>query len=267
MNLESICESVVAISHLAANYIREHSNVLLLSDIEEKGSHDLVSFVDKNTEIMIKDALYPLLSDAGFLAEESGITAGNEFTWVIDPLDGTTNFVHGVPVYSISIALLQANKPILGVVHEVSRMECFYSSLGTGVFLNGKQVKVSKASKLDKSLIATGFPYNDFSRMEAYLKVFDLLMRETRGIRRLGSAAVDLAYVACGRFEAFYEYGLHPWDVAAGAFLVNQAGGKVTDFSGEDNYLFGTDILASNRLIHNNLKDIIDLFFLKKQSS
>lgn len=263
MKLASICESVVAISHLGASYIREQSKVIQASDIEEKGQHDLVSFVDKNTEALIKDGLFPLLPDAGFLAEESGTTAGNEFTWVIDPLDGTTNFVHGVPVYSISIALMQAGKPILGVVHEISRQECFYSHIGSGVYLNGKLVKVSAASKLDKSLIATGFPYSDFSRMEAYLKVFDLLMRDTRGIRRLGSAAVDLAYVACGRFEAFYEYGLHPWDVAAGAFLVEQAGGTNTDFAGDDQFIFGTDILASNGTIHKELLEIIKRHFSK----
>jgi myo-inositol-1(or 4)-monophosphatase len=169
--------------------------------------------------------------------------------------------VHGIPIYSISIALQKKRETIIGVVHELNQNECFYAWEGGKAYLNGNPIKVSSTEKLDNSLIATGFPYNDFSRMKEYLGLFNELMQNTRGIRRLGSAAADLAYVACGRFEVFYEYGLHPWDVAAGAFIVKQAGGKLNGFDGSNEVVFGKDIMASNGLVHLEMLQLIKKHF------
>ena len=156
------------------------------------------------------------------------------------------------------------NKIILGIVYEVVSNECFYSWQGTPAYLNGKVLKVSEVDSLDKSLIATGFPTIKYNRMKEYMEVFDYCMKNTHGLRRLGSAAIDLAYVACGRFEVFYEYGLNPWDVAAGAFIVQQAGGKVSDFSGGDNYLFGEEMLAGNAKTHDSFLAVIKQHFQKQ---
>ncbi|MBG0781660.1 MAG: inositol monophosphatase [Bacteroidales bacterium] len=250
---EALTLSVVEIAKNAGAFIREQALKFNPEMTEQKGLHDLVSYVDRTAEEMILTALKSLLPAAGFIAEESGTKAAAEFNWIVDPLDGTTNFVHGVPIYSVSIALQQNDKIVSGVVYEVSRDECFYAWQGSQAFLNEKAIAVSPAKTLANSLIATGFPYIDFSRMESYLQLFDDLMRNSRGLRRLGSAAVDLAYVACGRFEAFYEYGLNPWDVAAGAFIVEQAGGQLADFSGGENWLFGGEICATNKHTNDEL--------------
>ncbi|MDN5349950.1 MAG: monophosphatase [Bacteroidales bacterium] len=250
---EALTLSVADIAKKAGAFIREQSFKFNPEMAEQKGLHDLVSYVDRTSEEMILAALNKLLPEAGFIAEESGTKAAAEYNWIVDPLDGTTNFVHGVPIYSVSIALQQNDKIVSAVVYEVSRNECFYAWQGSQAFLNEKAIAVSPTITLANSLLATGFPYKDFSRMEGYLQLFDDLMRNSRGLRRLGSAAVDLAYVACGRFEAFYEYGLNPWDVAAGAFIVEQAGGQLADFSSGENWLFGGEICASNKHTHNEL--------------
>ncbi len=158
----------------------------------------------------------------------------------------------------MSVALQDNNSTVIGIIYEINLDECFYSWMGGGAFLNGKTISVSTREKLSGCLIATGFPYTDFDRMEEYMKVFEFCMKNTRGIRRPGSAAVDLAYTACGRFDAFYEYGLHAWDVAAGAFIVQQAGGKVTDFKGGGNYLFGKEIIASNSYVNEEFLGVIE---------
>lgn len=231
------------------------------ADVEEKGLHDLVSFVDREAETRLMERLSELLPGSGFLAEESGNRHGDSFRWIIDPLDGTTNFVHGLPLYSISIALQKENETVLGVVYEVGRDECFYAWKDGPAMLNSQIIAVSRTQVLQKSLVATGFPYSDFSRMTPYMGVFDELMRTTHGIRRLGSAAVDLAYVACGRFEVFYEYGLNPWDVAAGAFIVERAGGQLSDFNGGQEVIFGREIIASNTLVHQQFMAVMARYF------
>jgi myo-inositol-1(or 4)-monophosphatase len=220
------------------------------SKIENKGVHDLVSYVDKTSEKMIIESLQKLIPDAGFIAEEGTLDIkGERFNWIIDPLDGTTNYIHGIPIYSVSIALVDQNELACGVVYEVGHDECFYASKGGGAFLNGKPIRVSTRSDIHESLLATGFPYSDFSRMDSYMEFFKWAMTNSRGIRRLGSAAADLAYVASGRFDAFWEYSLKPWDVAAGALLVIEAGGKVSDYKGGSDYLFGREILATNGIV------------------
>lgn len=220
------------------------------SKIEKKGLHDLVSYVDRASEQRIIIGLQKLLPESGFIAEEGTSTKrGERFNWVIDPLDGTTNFIQGIPVYAVSIGLLDYDELVLGVVYEIGRDECFYAWKDGGAYLNGKPIHVSERDDIQDALLATGFPYSDFSRMEEYVDFLKWAMTNARGVRRLGSAATDLAYVACGRFDAFWEYDLKPWDVAAGALIVKEAGGAVTDYKGGNNYLFGREIVASNGLL------------------
>jgi myo-inositol-1(or 4)-monophosphatase len=239
--------------------------------VARKQRNDFVTEVDRASEAAIIGTLKQAYPDHAFLGEESGHTQGKvqappheaENVWIIDPLDGTTNFVHGLPCYCISIGLANGSDMLVGVVLEVTRNECFSAWKGGGAWLNGKANLVSQRRRLQESLLATGFPYDDFDKEAAYMELLRALMHNSRGIRRLGSAAADLAYVACGRFEAFYEYGLNPWDVAGGALLVREAGGTVTDFGNGDDWLFGEELLASNGHIHGELIGPIGKFFGK----
>lgn len=226
--------------------------------IEYKGLHDLVSYVDRESEQALVAALEVLLPEAGFLTEEGTVVQEDKaWRWIIDPLDGTTNFIHGLPFFSISIALIHGDTLQMGVVYEVSRGECFTAVKGCGAFLNDKPIHVSKVPTMHESLLATGFPYYNFDKMPAYLEVLRQCMQGSQGMRRLGSAALDLAYVAAGRFEAYFEYNLKPWDVAAGALLVQEAGGLVTDFNGGNKYLYGLEILAGTPPVYAELLDIL----------
>lgn len=251
MKLDIIAKQVVNLSKAVGHTIKSESQKLVESDIERKGLHNLVTYVDKQSEKILVSELKKILPEAGFIAEEdSSLKTCDRYNWVIDPLDGTTNFVHNLPPYSISVALLDKEEPIVGVIYEINLDECFYAWKGGKAYMNGKEIQVSKTSILDDSLIATGFPYYDYSKLTNYMGLLSDLMKTTRGIRRLGSAAVDLAYVACGRFDVFYEYGLNSWDIAAGIIIVKQAGGQVTDFTSGPNYLFGREIIASNGNTH-----------------
>jgi len=256
MNLEKLTKQVCSLVIKTGDMIRREVKHVKADDIKTKSLHNFVTYVDKTSEELLVDRLSVLLPGSGFIAEENDTLSPGELTWVIDPLDGTTNFIHGVPVYSISIGLLQGSDVLLGVVYEINRKECFYTWGSAPSFLNHEPIKVSPAKKLTDSLLATGFPYYDYGRLDEYLALFRYLMQHSRGIRRLGSAAADLAYVACGRFDGFYEYGLSPWDVCAGTLLVKNAGGIVSDFMGCQNYIFGKEILASNSLIHNELQKL-----------
>ena len=228
---------------------------------EKKGLNDFVSYVDKGSEKMLVEKLSLLLPEAGFITEEgTSEKVGLKYCWVIDPLDGTTNFLHGFHPYAISIALKEYDEVVAGVVYEVSGNESFTAWKDGGAWLNGIQDQVSKAAKLSDSLVATGFPYNDFSRIDSYMNCLTHFCKHTHGIRRLGSAAIDLAYVACGRFEAFYEYGLHQWDIAAGMLIVREAGGRVSDFSGNEKNLTGEEFLAANSLVFSEILEIVSKF-------
>lgn len=258
MNYNYICRNVISAATEAGMFIQSEAVKFTPEKIELKGLHNFVSYVDKGAEKIIVDALRDILPEAGFITEEG--TAGHngeELKWIIDPLDGTTNFIHGIPAYSISIALMEGNQMVLGVVYELNQKECFYAWKGSEAFLDGKQIHVSKTEFIKDSLIATGFPYYDFEKMPGYMKSLDYILRNSHGARRLGSAALDLAYVACGRFEAFYEYSLQPWDVAAGTFILQQAGGKTTDFKGGNDYIFGKELVSTNGLIHNEFMNIV----------
>lgn len=257
MQLENTCLAVVELSRTVGAFIKAELGKVQAQSIEHKQRNHLVSYVDKTAEKRLIEGLEPLIENAAFLAEEATVEhTEKDWQWIIDPLDGTTNFLHHIPFFAISIALQYKKKTILGVVYEVNSEECFYSWEGaSSSFLNGQAVKVSTTDTLEQSLLATGFPYYDFEHTSAYCVMLQELMLSTRGIRRLGAAALDLAYVACGRFDGYYEYSLAPWDVAAGAFLVQQSGGQVSDFSGGDNYLFGREIVAGNPSIYPLLVD------------
>jgi len=260
MNYKNICTEVVEIAKQAGKFISEQR--ISSSDIEEKSKNSLVTFVDKQAEKIIVEALQKLLPEAGFIAEENtSDKKGEVFNWIIDPLDGTTNFIHNIPCYAVSIALMENNEIVLGVVYEINLKECFYAWKNSKAFLNGKEICVSKTTQINDALIATGFPYYNFSKLNEYLNLFKHLLTETRGIRRPGAASVDLVYVACGRFDAFYETTLHAWDVAAGAFIIKQAGGEVNDFNEKNNWLFGEEIVVGNTVIFNQLSKIIRTYY------
>jgi len=257
MNLENLTREVCSLALLTGDFLRQEIRQLHSNDIETKGVHNFVTYVDKESERRLVEKLSVLLPGSGFIAEESPDLPAAEFTWVIDPLDGTTNFIHGVPMYCISIGLMHGLETLLGVVYEVNLRECFYTWKSAPAYLNGDVIRVSTTSKVYDSLLATGFPYYDYSKLDDYIEIFKYLMKNSRGIRRLGSAAADIAYVACGRYDGFYEYGLRPWDVTAGGLLVKNAGGLVSDFRGQENYIFGKEILAANEAI---FKEFLKLF-------
>jgi myo-inositol-1(or 4)-monophosphatase len=263
MELKQLTDEVAALCGEVAEFIRTEAARFTEASVESKSLNNLVSYVDKTAETRLVEGLGALLPEAGFIAEEGSGERKEGLNWIIDPLDGTTNFVHGLPCYCISIGLADGRDMLVGVVLEVTRNECFSAWKGGGAWLNGKAIRVSQRPHLQESLLATGFPYDDFGKEAQYMELLRALMHNSRGIRRLGSAAADLAYVACGRFEAFYEYGLNPWDVAGGALLVREAGGTVTDFGNGDDWLFGEELVASNGRIHGELIGPIGKFFGK----
>ena len=258
MNLEKICEQTCKLTYEVGDFIRGESSKITADAIKIKGVHDFVTYVDKAAEEKLVKELHKILPEAGFITEEkTSSIKGKHYTWIVDPLDGTTNFIHSIPCYSISIALMRDDELIMGVVYEINLRECFYAREGSGAFLNGKEIHVSGIKKLNDSLLVTGFPYQDYSRLDAYLELFKYFMEYSHGVRRFGSAAVDLAYVACGRCEGFYEYGLNPWDVAAGAFIVRQAGGVVNDFNGGDDFIFGKEIIAGGSAVFEEFLEVV----------
>jgi myo-inositol-1(or 4)-monophosphatase len=262
MNINTILQHTIDTAKQAGNFIRAHVNKINKADIEIKGKNDLVSYVDKTSEEIIINALRNLIPNAAFIAEETSDNQNNlhEYTWIIDPLDGTTNFLHGLAPFAVSIALMHKNEIIIGVVYEIAHDECFYAAKSQGAFLNGAKIRCSTTPNISDSLFVTGFPVSNYHRNEASYRLMDYLIKNSHGIRRLGSAASDLAYVACGRLEAFYEYDLKSWDVAAGCLIVQEAGGKVSDFSGSNNYIFGKEILATNPIIFVKTLKIVNKF-------
>ena len=227
--------------------------------IEYKGAIDLVTSVDREAERKILEILQRDFPEHSFLAEEAEAIAGrsNEYRWIIDPLDGTTNFAHGYPHMGISIALAQNDRVILGLVYDPLRRECFRGVAGQGATLNGTPIHVLKVEELDKALLATGFPYDRREHADHYLQFFKAFLTRCQGIRRVGSAALDLCYVACGRLDGFWELKLKPWDIAAGALIVAEAGGTLSDFSGQPLSIFGNETLASNGLIHPQMVGVM----------
>jgi myo-inositol-1(or 4)-monophosphatase len=258
MDFRQICFQAIEVVKEVGNFIKEEAGRFSVSDIESKSLNSFVTYVDRTAEEKIVKGLLAILPESGFITEEETISKnGSTYNWIIDPLDGTTNFIHKVPLFAISVALTEHNETVVGIVLEINRNECFYSYKGGKAYLNEEVISVSGAISVKDSLIATGFPYYNFQILKQYMAIIEELVQKSQGIRRIGSAATDLAYVACGRFDIFFEHGLHSWDVAAGAFLVKQAGGSVTDFFQGENYLFGGEIIASNSLVYEEFQTIV----------
>lgn len=260
MNLDNIEKGVIDVCREIGEFIRLEGASFDRSRIEQKNVfNNLVSYVDKESEKALVKALGKLLPKAGFITEEGTVeqSGEHEYNWIIDPLDGTTNFLHGVPMYAISIGLARNGKAIMGVIYDISRQQCYHANEHSPAFVDDQEISVSAIPTLSEGLLATGFPYYHSDKRDDYLDIIKEFLNETHGIRRFGSAAMDLAFVACGRLEGFFEYNLHPWDVAAGTVIVQRAGGTISDFKGGDEFLFGTQFCASNTLVHEEMIKII----------
>ena len=226
--------------------------------IRRKQQNDFVSEVDDAAEEAIISTLRDAYPDHGFLGEESGDKDRNaDHLWVIDPLDGTTNFLHGVPQYCVSIALLHKGVPTQAVVFDPNRNELFTATKGVGAYLNDRRIRVSRTDKLEDALLGTGFPFREIVNLDEYVRMLKNAMRTCSGVRRPGAAALDLAWVACGRYDGFWEIGLSAWDMAAGALLVREAGGLVGDLAGNDGFLDNGRIVAANAKLFASLLKLI----------
>ncbi len=228
-------------------------------DIIYKGKNDLVSYVDREAEARLKEGLAKIFPEAKFIAEETSSDyseIGDGYYWVIDPLDGTTNFLHQLPAYAVSVGLIVNKQPVVGMIYEPNRDELFCAAKGYGATLNGQTIQVSQQEDLGKALLATGFPYHDFSYQDRYLNLLKNLMKKSHGLRRIGAASIDLAYTACGRFEGFFEYNLKPWDVAAGKIIIEEAGGTVTNFSGGLDVIFSGEIIGAGPIFKEFLEEL-----------
>lgn len=226
--------------------------------IDQKSRNDYASEVDRAAEQEIIKVIRTAFPDHGILAEESGEIKGNDYTWIIDPLDGTTNFLHGFPHYAVSIALKNKNKLEIGVIYDPTRDELFTAERGGGAMLNNRRIRVTKQNTMRGALIGTGFPFKTMENIEPYLGMFKAVCADAAGIRRAGAAALDMAYVACGRLDAYWEIGVKEWDIAAGVLLVQEAGGVATDFSFNDKYLQSGNIITGNPKMHQLMYQIIE---------
>lgn len=259
MDYNKLAKSVNQLSIEIGDWMYTERQQFSEDKVESKSFNNLVSYVDKESERRFVEGLKKILPEAGILGEEGVDNSSNEdpIRWIIDPLDGTTNYVHGIPAYCTSVALEENGEIVVGVIYEPNRKECFWAYKNGGAFLNETLIQVTKSNTLKQSLLATGFPYDYFDRMDSYMEMLKYLMKNSRGIRRIGAAALDMCYVACGRFDAFFELALQPWDVAAGSLIVKEAGGFCTDFDNGSNYIFGKSIVSSNQLVHTELLQTI----------
>ncbi|MBN2010686.1 inositol monophosphatase [candidate division KSB1 bacterium] len=245
-------------AHAGGAILISSLNTIQASSIKTKQQSDYVTHVDLASEKAIIEIITAAFPDHIIMAEETGQTkAVSEYRWIIDPLDGTTNYIHGYPVSAVSIALERGGEIILGVVYDPFRDEMFWAEKGSGSFLNDRKITVSSASNLEPCLIATGFPFKKKHALDVYLKAFSNIFQHVSGMRRAGAAAIDLAYVACGRFDGFWESLLKPWDMAAGTIIVREAGGKITDFNNTDKFFETQTVVATNGYIHNALLALI----------
>ena len=245
--MHPMLRKAIEASRLAGEAIRHYSNKIDRLTIQNKDQNDFVSEVDRQAEQIVVRALQRAYPDHTFLGEEGGRQGANsDYEWVIDPLDGTTNFLYGIPHFSVSVALKHEGRLAVGVVYDPLRDETFAAARGDGATLNGRRLRVSERPSLQNALLGTGVPFRSGQNLDLYLQTLKVLVPETAGIRRAGSAALDLAYVAAGRFDGFWEFGLKEWDMAAGALIVQEAGGLLGDMSGGTKHLDTGDIVAAN---------------------
>jgi myo-inositol-1(or 4)-monophosphatase len=256
--IDDYVEAAAAAAHVGGLVLREHARNLEALTVSEKASNDYVTAADHASEKAIAGYLNDRFRDHSLIAEESEeLERGGPYTWIVDPLDGTTNFIHGFPVYAVSVSLRHEGRIIAGAVYDPVRDEMFLAGAGRGAFLGKDPIHVARREGLGGCLLATGFPFRRHDRLKEYLRSFEMFLRSSSGIRRAGSAALDLAYVACGRFDGFWEMALSPWDIAAGSLIVREAGGAASDFLGRDSYMKSGNILAGNPRVHSAMLEVL----------
>ena len=264
---EEVISKTLQIVKEVGNYIKEELGKVQDGQIEEKDLNSLVSYVDKTAEEKLVPVLRGLIPDCSFITEEETVEqqGTGTYTWIIDPLDGTNNFLHQIPYFAVSVALRKGKEIVFGVVYDIMRDDCFHAQKGKGAYTNDRKISVSKIKTLDKSILATGFPYSNEVNTEPLIECIRYWTKNARGIRRLGAAALDLCYVACGRLDFYYERTINIWDIAAGVLIVAEAGGQVTDFYGEDEYFDKKMVIASNGSFHDEIKQVITDAYEKYQ--
>jgi len=267
--MHPLLNTAVKAARRAGAIINRASLDLDLLRIGRKAPNDFVTEVDQAAEAAIIEVLSKAYPDHDFLAEETGTTgasgkrgAASDYVWIIDPLDGTTNFIHGFPQYAVSIGLAHRGQMSQAVIYDPVHNDLFIASKGKGAMLNDRRIRVSQRDRLDESLIGTGFPFRNFESLELYVSMFKELTQKTAGMRRPGAASLDLAYVACGRLDGFFEMGLMPWDAAAGSLLITEAGGLIGNFQGESDYLFHENIIGGSPKIFGQLVNILGKYTL-----
>ena len=251
--MHPMLNTAVKAARRAGSIINRAAQNIDILTVTQKAANDYVSEVDREAERAIIRIIQETYPSHSILAEESGASGNSEYVWIIDPLDGTTNFLHGFPHYAVSIALSHKGVLSQAVIYDPVRNELFTASRGRGAFLNDHRMRVGKRTKLPGCLLGTGFPFKEFSVIDTYLAMFKDLAQKTSGIRRAGAATLDLAYVAAGRLDGFWEFGLAPWDMAAGCLLITEAGGLVGDFSGNNTYLESGNIIGANPKLFSQL--------------
>ena len=258
-NTRSYLEAAVEAARIGGGVLRDYARRQAPVSIDLKGLNDYVTEVDRTSERAIVGYLNGRFPDHSILAEESNGQAKDAapFQWYVDPLDGTTNFIHGVPIYAVSVGLRVAGKMSVGAVYDPVRDEMFHAVAGGGSYVNDVKIKVTARESLKGALLATGFPFRAHNRLKEYLRSFETFILETAGVRRAGSATLDLCYTACGRYDGFWEMSLSPWDIAAGSLIVREAGGMVSDFLGKDGYMKSGNVVAANLRIHSSMLEII----------
>ena len=264
IDFKQLALSVCQVARQAGDYIRGERANFSVDKVERKHAHDYVSYVDKSSEKMIVKALRELLPEAGFITEEgttktdssAAADEASEFTWVVDPLDGTTNFIHGFPPYAVSIALCRGREIVVGVVYEIMADECFYAWQGGGAYLNGRPIHVGK-SPINDALLCLQLPYNSDAYKPVIKRLIDRFYGNVGSIRMMGSAAIALCYVAAGRLDAYAERYIGQWDYMAGALIVMEAGGRVTNYAGDDYFMQGDSVVATNSIVHQDLLQAI----------
>lgn len=258
MDLKTICNQTVELVQPVAQYILESFGDIRIENAKEKSKNSLVSHIDINAEKQLVKGLTQIIPEAGFVTEEDTVARGSKsLYWVIDPLDGTTNFLFGIPAVSISIALKKEGKTVMGVIHHVNSGDTYHCILGGGAWKNEKRIAVSQRKTIEESLVATGFPYESGDFLPVQMKLIEYFIKQSRGVRRLGSAAIDLAYVAEGIFDIYFESGLNEWDTSAGILLVREAGGHSGDLEGNLEYEAGEHILATNSYLYHPALQVI----------
>jgi myo-inositol-1(or 4)-monophosphatase len=255
---QPMLNTAIRAARLAGDLILRSADKVDQLRVDQKGRNDYVSEVDRMAEREIINIIKTAYPDHGILAEESGAHEGNDYIWIIDPLDGTTNFLHGFPQYAVSIALKHKGKLEVGVIYDPLRDELFTAKRGGGAMLNNRKLRVTQPNSLKGALLGTGFPFKTDTHLDAYTGMFRALTTECSGIRRAGSAALDLAYVAAGRLDGYWEIGIMEWDMAAGILLIKEAGGVVTDFSFNDNYVESGNVIAGSPKMHQLMYALIE---------